>query len=271
MGRPDIEVNFLNYSILIECKIEAIERYDQLEDYASILLESKEAENKIILYITKYFEVKEIKKIGVKLQLLRWFDIYNVITVENQEITQQFKNFLKEKNMEGVKNFSIADLNAMKTFPSAKSKMDELLEQYKLEFEKRFKNYSRDYSRASFLKDSYYANYATFMYKKLEYTLYIGFFWHWEVESPYVGLTVEIPSKAFEKTDLVTIMAKHFKSWEMEETETLTCFSAVVPITTFIASEDDHVPAMKKFIDSKLVQVYDLQKKKPDLFAKKSG
>src|ERR1035437_1028350 len=37
-GRPDIEISFNDTAILFECKVEASERNNQLNDYASILI-----------------------------------------------------------------------------------------------------------------------------------------------------------------------------------------------------------------------------------------
>src|ERR1035437_9767476 len=53
-GQPDIEINFGDTCILIECKVEANERLNQLEDYCLILCNEKKHSNKHIVYLTKY-------------------------------------------------------------------------------------------------------------------------------------------------------------------------------------------------------------------------
>src|SRR5665647_330392 len=106
-------------------------------------------------------------------------------------VTLQLKAFLKEQNMEKVKNFTIQDLLAMKTISETITKMDELLEQFKPDFEKKFGGYSNQASRSTRLPNNCYINYVTLNYQKTEYWLLIGFDWDYDDEIPYLALTLE--------------------------------------------------------------------------------
>ena len=271
-GRPDIEISFNDTAILFECKVEASERNNQLNDYASILTNHKQKySNKKIVFLTKYFEHKELNTDTVKLYPIRWFEIYELINDSHSEITKQLKSFLKEQDMEKVKNFTIQDLLAMKIIPETLSKMDELLEQFKEEFKKGFGGYSDASSRSTRLQYECYINYVELNYQKVKYWLLIGFFWDYEEEIPFVGLSIEIPTKKSEESDLKTLFDKELKSkkeWEFEDGDANIYYSAKKPISEFITQEDDNIPAMKKFIEGHLKTLYELRQKYPKLLKK---
>ncbi len=272
-GRPDIEVTYDNTAILFECKVEANERKNQLKDYTSILINQKSAfPNKHIIFLTKYFEHKEISDVRVNLHLVRWFEVYELINNQHNQVTQELKTFLKEQNMEKVKNFTVQDLLAMKTIPATLTKMDEILEQFKSEFAKRFGGYSKDSSRSTRLANGCYINFVSLFYQKKVYYLDIGFFWWWDdIEVPYLGLAIEIPKKNFENSDLTEILDKELlsnKNWEVEDDDSYFNYYALKPITDFITQPEDNFPAMKKFMETNLKTLVDLQIKYPQLFKK---
>lgn len=273
-GRPDIEITYDTTAILIECKVEANERKNQLKDYASILTELKTNFSQLhVVFLTKYFEHKEIADNRVQLHLIRWFEVYELISENHNQITQQLKSFLKEQNMEKVKNFTIQDLLAMKTITETITKMDELLEQFKPEFGKIFGGYSKDSSRSTRLPNKCYINYVTLKYKAIEYYLLIGFFWWWDndVEIPCLGLAIELPRKKFESSDLIDILDKELvqrKKWEFENWESISYFTIMKPISDFITQNDDNIPSMKKYIASNLQTLVDVKMKYPMVLTK---
>lgn len=272
-GRPDIEINFADTAILFECKVEAIERQNQLEDYASILKKHKPAEHsKHIVFLTKYFEHKELTDTTINLHLIRWFAVYELIDDTHSQITNQLKTFLKDQGMEKIKNFTIQDLLAMKTIPETMTKMDELLEQFKPECDKQFGGFSKDSSRSTRLPNSIYINYVQLNFDKLVYHLLLGFFW-WsdELEVPVIGVSLEISVKRFENSELVRILDKELLDkydWEFEDDGRFYFYSSFKPLTDFITADEDNIPAMKKFLQSQLNILYDIRKTYPKLFKK---
>ena len=186
-------------------------------------------------------------------------------------VTLQLKAFLKEQNMEKVKNFTIQDLLAMKTISETITKMDELLEQFKPDFEKKFGGYSNQASRSTRLPNNCYINYVTLNYQKTEYWLLIGFDWDYDDEIPYLALTLEIPKKKFEGSDLIKILEYELvnkKKWDIIDYDTIVHYSALKPVTDFISQEEDNIPTMKKYIQENLKTLYQLQAKYPKLLRK---
>jgi len=273
-GRPDIEISDSKSVFLFECKVEAGERENQLEDYSLLLMEKKsQYKDKHLIYLTKYFEHKDCKTKEVTLHLIRWFEVYEIIKEYNKEITKQLKLFLKEQHMEKIKNFNLQDLLAMKTIPETITKMDELLEHFKPEFGKEFGGFSKDSSRSTRLPNNLYINYVSLFYDKAEYFILIGFFWWWdELEIPYLGISIEIPKRKFENSEFLRILDKELiekKGWEFADWDTEVYYSAFKPLSDFITAKDDNFPAMKKYLYEQLKTLYELRKKYPKLFTKK--
>ena len=91
-GRPDIQITYGKTIILIECKVESSERENQLNDYALILNQVKQDYlDRRIVFLTKYFEVKELASEDVNLHLVRWFQIHDLIDDYNSQVTLQFR------------------------------------------------------------------------------------------------------------------------------------------------------------------------------------
>ncbi len=274
-GRPDIEISFGNSIFLIECKVETSERENQLEDYSLILLNKKEKyKSKHIIFLTKYFEHKVIKSQQILLHLVRWFSVYEIIDHSHSSITQQLKNFLKDQKMEKIQNFTIEDLLAMKIIPETITKMDELLESIKSEFTKLFGSISKDSSRSTRLPNSLYINYVVLKFNKLEYWVLIGFFWWWEGHDvPYVGISIEIPKRKFDGSELVKLLNNELikkRNWELDDGETHIYYNALKPLSDFITGIDDNIPSMKKYLQQQLLALYQIKEKYPKVFARRN-
>lgn len=252
-GRPDIEIRGKDVTIFIECKVESSERKGQLAKYLSLLRKDR-ARNRNFVYLTKYYEPKDFEKDVVNITQLRWIDVYKSINETNREITNELKTFLKENHMEDVKNFSMQDLNAMKSISAAISKMDEVLEQVKPEFERILGPLSKDSSRSSRLWDNHYASYSTMSFKRINYNIYVGFFWDDpDTEIPEVGISIALPVK-LDKTllsDCLDSLEK--KKWIIYQYDSdFFYYTALKPITEFIDKDIDNIIAIKKFISEKI-------------------
>lgn len=100
----------------------------------------------------------------------------------------------------------------------------------------------------------------------------IGFFWWWsEQEIPDIGISLEIPIKKFEHSELITILDKELvenNEWDFQEDGKNYYYSASKPLTEFITNEDDNISAMKKFLQEKLNILYQVRTKYPELLKK---
>lgn len=271
-GRPDIEIYSDETIIIIECKVNSQERKDQLNDYQKIInIHHPEKTSKHLVYLTKFFENREINDMVINFHLLRWFSICEIINDTNTEVTQELKKFLINQGMEKTKNFTIQDLLAMKTIPETMTKMDELLELFKIEFNKEFGGYSTSSSRSTRFYFRTYNNYVQLNFNNVNYLLHIGFFWWWDdIELPYIGLSIVMPSKQFKNSDLFEILNEKLikeQSWEFEDDESSLYVSSYRPITDFISSEDNNFE-MQKFLQNQLNILYDLRKQDNRLFKK---
>ena len=259
-GRPDIEIRFLDTYIIIESKVESLERINQLEDYANILFNETAFKKKYLIYLTKYLENKELSHNNVELRLKRWCDIYRIIKTSHKEFTQQLKLFLKEQKMETIKNFTIEDCIVIKNRSMTEAKVNEILNYFKPIFTKQFGSFSiSNY-------EGYYG-YSTLRVNGKDYYIGLGFFNYDELPVPYLGVYISLPKKKFENTEILKTFKKEFrlkKNWEYNDD--IIDFGAYKQITDFNNDDDDNIPAMKKFIEVNLSIIITLKNKYPKYF-----
>lgn len=121
-GRPDLEIQASEqYVILIECKVESKEGFEQLPRYREIL-KSKVEETKDLVYLTKYIEPKDDDIIN-----LRWYQVVDLLqSLERSEVLNELLKYLIEEGMD-TKDFNLQDLGALVTMQDTMRKMDEVL------------------------------------------------------------------------------------------------------------------------------------------------
>lgn len=262
-GRPDIEL-FLKTSqtsILIECKIEHFERVNQLNDYVKIL-EQKEVNEKHLLYLTKYYDSKEITSQEIQFHQFKWADLYEVINAKNQQVTIQLKQFLKEQNMAESNNFHYQYLAVLTNIASTIRKMDEVLDGIKPYFEKNIGGLSKESARSTRLRDNWYVNYHD-IYKQnvFLYGIGIGFYW-WDDEIS-LALRICVPNNKNKNKDTATLKSffdKNIKSWELEPWDDSYNYWHYKPVAKFIMDEEEQIPAMIKFLRDGIDQLTALKK-----------
>jgi len=172
-----------------------------------------------------------------------------------------FKLFLKDQEMENVKNFTIQDMLALKTIPETISKMEEVLEQLRPEFEKNFGNYAREktfnYS---------YNGFATFKFELNTYYLAAGFLFYDNIEIPTFGLWFNIPKKKLSNSGMVRILKEELinkNGWRLDDDDISPYL--LTPITEFVNNQDDCIPSMKDYIGKGLETLYDIKLRYPKI------
>lgn len=266
-GRPDIEIFFPDKKeqILIECKIEHYERENQLEDYAKIL-NSQKLDKKHLIYLTKYYDYKELKEENINFHLQKWSDVYNLIDEhKDRETTQQLKIYIKELNMAESNNFNYQDLAVLKSIPASIRKMDEILDGIKPYFEKKIGSLSKESARSTRLKDSWYVNYHDiYIGKTLKYGVSVGFFW-WDNDIS-LAIRIWLPNKEknTDTTNYKQVFDKNLKNWELEEWDDCYNYWYYTSVAQFIIDEDEQIPAMIKYLKigiDELVELKNIDKK----------
>lgn len=261
-GRPDIEIHLKtqNVTILVECKIEHFERPNQLIDYKKILLQ-KETLDKHLVYLTKYYDQKELETREIFFHHKKWADIYSIVNENNLQVTTQLKQFLKEQGMAESNNFQYQDLSILNNISSTIRKMDEVLDGIKPYFEKHIGPLSKESARSTRLKDNWYVNYRNiYKQKGFQYGIGIGFFW-WDEEIS-LALRINLPNRIKNKstTRYKTFFDKHLKNWEVEEWDDYYNYWYYEKVAKFIIEEDEQIPAMLKFLKEGINELTALKK-----------
>jgi hypothetical protein len=267
-GRPDIEINIPSTKtcILIECKIEHFERPNQLEDYKKIL-ESKNNTKRHLVYLTKYYDFRENNNKKIDLQLLKWFDIFQIIDEENTALSQELKSFIKDENMSESKNFTYTDLTVLKNITGTIRKMDEVLDGIKEYYESKIGTLSKESARSTRLKDEWYSTYQGFGHQSSHFfSISFGFIW-WDDEI-WLGSRVYISTaEKYKKTDnYLKLFKRVLKNWEVEEFDNCVTIGDYKPIAQFIIDEEEQIPAMVDFLKQGVDKLETLKKVDPKIF-----
>ncbi|ANQ52909.1 PD-(D/E)XK nuclease family protein (plasmid) [Flammeovirga sp. MY04] len=241
LGRPDVEINCNDHFILIECKVDASEGQDQLKRYCDILNLNSKSKKKTLVYLTKYYENKEIDKdLNIDFKSIRWYDIF-------QLINKQTKNQLKEQliifltDMKIAMNNSIKDLSDLQTLPGTIATMDEAIDNALKAF-----NHKLIKGTVSRFKRLEVGNYYQIMHfdEKRNYNLDIGFFGI-DSEKPKMGVRIYISNKRKENFNIV-----HFDSlsdnWNKTKSITGFYFEYLVDLSHMINNNEGGVLNLNK-------------------------
>jgi len=263
-GRPDVEIITENSITLIENKIESLEGYRQLDRYVKILQENN-SQNKYLIYLTKYYECKEIDDKSIKFKNIKWWDVNELIDKNNCEITKVFSDYLIENELAVDKNFKNIDLVSLENIANVIAKMDEVIDSIKDYFSKKLGGFSKDSSRSTRLHDQAYYNYKS-IGNPLKFNIDVGYFWWWPDLPIYLGVRVYIPYKNDEKEDIKDFFKKNLSEWEIETLGKTITFGNYIKLNEVISREDDQLPFMIDFFKKNIDELYELKKLNPKIF-----
>lgn len=276
IGRPDIELYSQNYRIIIECKVEAGERENQLSDYSLLLSESKK-KNQRLVYLTKYLESKESTLSPKQFVQLCWYDIAKIINSENHLFTTEFKIHLKELNMANIKFFNALDLAALKTMSATIEKMDDTLDALRPYYIQNFGSVSKKSARSTRLKDGWYINWQSFFKeKKMNFDITYGYYWFFEEdEIPCIGLRIWIPTYGmnYKSNPFYKTFSKELKSWisenPIEEIENGVVIANYVHLSHFMTTSEneDQLKEIIDFFKNECINpIIKIKEKYPEIF-----
>lgn len=182
-SRPDILINCKNTNIFVECKIEASESPGQLDRY-KLELNKTQKLNKVLVYITKYFEIKDCKTV-------RWIDISSKITDQNSELVIELNKFLIENKIAMETNFDPLDLVVLKNIDSTILKMSESLNEAKKFFDKELFLLQSNSPEVGLRSQKWYGYYK--IMNSIVREVNLGFMWHFkDDDNIYCGISFAI-------------------------------------------------------------------------------
>ncbi|QQL51107.1 PD-(D/E)XK nuclease family protein [Mucilaginibacter ginkgonis] len=264
-GRPDIEINTETFIILIENKVESTEGINQLPRYVNILEQSEK--RKILIYLTKFYEQKEIFSEKINFQNIKWWDISNLIDRdENNIITNLFDEFLLENRIAMDNNFENLDIVSLENISNVISKMDEVIDSVRDYFSARLGVFSKDSSRSTRLGDGAY-----YTYKSIgtphKFNIDLGYYW-WNDEPVQLGVRIWIPFKMNEKDYITSFFRKNLDplKWQEDSWGKNIAFSNYWSLNKIIALEDDQLPLMIKFLKACIDELSRLKSSNSPIF-----
>lgn len=130
-SRPDIVIELSDGEnrdiIFIESKIGSVEGPDQLKRYAEILNAMQDVQEKVLLYITRYFEPKDaiailgnIPALAVHFKQLRWHMFYHFLQQQPHDfLIDEIITFMEDTGMAQDNQFTSIDVLALANFRHA--------------------------------------------------------------------------------------------------------------------------------------------------------
>jgi hypothetical protein len=160
-----------------------------------------------------------------------------------------------------VKNFTLQDFIVIKNKKETERKMDELLNYIRPLFVKNFGSFN------TYSDFGVYEGGVWLKYNSKNYWIGVGFFCQEEEEIPYIELYIFLPQKKFENSEIVKTLTSEFKTKkDWEHYNDWVGFGVGKPISEFFGSNDDNIPAMKKFVEKHLNTLVSLKRKYPKYF-----
>ena len=264
-GRPDVEIITENSIILIENKVESFEGYNQLDRYVSILQQNNNR-HKHLIYLTKFYECKEISDKSIKFKNIKWWDVNMLIDEKSSEITKIFGEYLIENELAMDKNFKNIDLVSLENIANVISKMDEVIDSVKSYFGSKIGSFSKDSSRSTRLQNQAYYNYKS-IGDPFKFNIDLGYFWWWGNQQIYFGIRIWIPYKNDEKNDLISYFKENLTEWEEEPWEKTVSFGNYKNMSEIIGTEEEQLPTMISFLKKNIDVLHDLKLRDTQIFA----
>jgi Holliday junction resolvase len=260
--RPDIVIESDSTFIIIECKIEASERLNQLNDYAKIV-QRETKRNKKLIYLTKFYQYKEITDLLVDYQNIRWMNISDIISSEmSKTITKELHKFINERKIAMKTEITTQDLVALDLIPDSISKMDEIIESVKENFEKKIGNLSKPSSRSTWLqKKAYFNNYKV----NSQMAIDLGFMWWWNDGRIYLTVRIYLPKSDLRFDDKKIFLQGNLKDWDKKEGEAF-IIGKYLNVNKIVAEKTDQVEEMINFLNENIDVLHKLKEEKPEFF-----
>jgi hypothetical protein len=129
-GRPDISIELNDGTlVLIECKIDSLQGYNQINRYINLIQQNKNKKSKLI-YLTKYQELIDIDS-KANFQQIKWQNIHDLLEKSTNTISIEFRNFLIENKMSTDYKFEKHEASAIKSINDTILKLNDLISRIK--------------------------------------------------------------------------------------------------------------------------------------------
>ena len=262
-GRPDIVIESDSTFIIIECKIEAPERLNQLNDYAKIVRRETKRVKKLI-YLTKFYQYKEITDPLVDYQNIKWINISDIISSEGSNtITKELRKFINERNIAMKTEITTQDLVALDLIPNSISKMDEIIENVKENFKGKFGELSKPASRSTWLQNAaYFNNYKVNSPMAID----LGFMWWWNDGIVYLTIRIYLPKSSTNYNEKKEFFQRNLDEWKISDGDKAFVIGKYLNVNKVVAEKTDQVEVMINFLNENIDVLHKLKDQKPEFF-----
>lgn len=284
-SRPDIYIELftdkLKDILLIECKIDAPEGYEQLKRYAEHLDSFQALNSGLLVYITRDYDPKNKNEIfqncknlhRLNFIQLRWHEVYYLLRNWNEHLlVQQFLIFMENNNMASNNQFSTVDILSLTNFNQAMKIMEETIfgEVYE-GFKNRLNQISPPVKSMSQLRN--HNRYIILSEQNEKMWCFLGYWLESSriTDYPKIGLIIEIEPNSQKRNEVIEIMKniiqqeqRNWKGHELNGVKTWSNINKLTSLQEFLSGED-HVKSIKNYFLELLEEIDMLKQNYPQL------
>lgn len=266
-SRPDMAIFLEKKAIFFENKINSKEGINQLKRYAEHLDKITD-EEKTLVYLTKYFDLKNTEKIfsncngNIDFIQIRWYEIYKFFKKhKSNPIVFELLLFMKQINLSMNNQFTPYDIITLTHFTNVREMMDEtMFGEVSIKFTEINKGISKKSASMTELRNHdryiYYRKHKELMWSGLGYWMNSAN----EKDYPDIGIFLEVsPQSSHRKEIILTFQSiiKENKSWKPYNLSNPKAWSGITygkSIQSFL-SEESQIEKIKEFLIKGLDQL----------------
>jgi hypothetical protein len=273
-SKPDIIIYLDNKTIFIESKINSKEGNKQLQRYAEHLNEYSKSTDKVLIYLTRDYDLKDKSLIlsqcknPINFLQIRWYEIYQLLNntcYQTNIIIQQLKHFMSEYNLSSNNQFTPVDLITLNNFSRLMSVMDETMQGEVYENLKRFGIQKKISSQVQ------QARYVYVLPLKEGMCIMLGYWFNSKNSYPEIRIKLEIaPNSNVRKLVLEafkSITLNQSSRWFAHKLDNVNAWSSINIRKNLqaVLSDSDHIKSVRQFFIDGLIELENVRSNYPQL------
>lgn len=245
-GKPDILIKIgKETTILIECKIDALQGQTQLYRYAEFL-KKYSSKFKHLIFLTKFAEEVEEYEPILNFKHIRWCNVFELIKCSSNLMSKEFSTFLIEEKMSNQILFNKSEINAIKQINETQAKMDEFL----LLLKDILKDYTKD--KILYSKKLTHGHYGISVDIEIG-NLWLGFYEYENNEEMQICVNLDLKKHAHERENIDKFL--ELNNWETYDEDEFKVWYNSKNISTFFVKEQFNTLEATDFIRTALNKI----------------
>lgn len=247
-GRPDISIELNDGTlVLIECKIDSLQGYNQINRYINLIQQNKNKKSKLI-YLTKYQELIDIDS-KANFQQIKWQNIHDLLEKSTNTISIEFRNFLIENKMSTNYKFEKHEATAIKSINDTMMKLNDLISRIKAIA------ISQKYTKIKNHKDLSQEYFGISFDLNNTINFWIGFYQFENDNEMKFGSDIKLNNNRNKEKYINSLIKNKYKEYEPDK-----IYLKIETISYFYKNEELDIPKLLKYAEDLIVELKEIGK-----------